>query len=126
MPRPRKPTAVLKLVGAFKANPKRTRTDPEPSGPLGDPPEHLSEAERACWRELVVMSPPGVLTGGDAWAVEIAARLMAEYRADGRLFQAAKLSRLQAALGSLGLSPADRSRVSAIKAETAGDEWDEL
>ncbi len=76
MARPRKPTAVLELTGAFKHNPQRKRpNEPKESRPLGDPPARLPAAARRYWRELADMA--GVsLTRRDRWTVELAARLM--------------------------------------------------
>lgn len=124
--RPRTPTNVLRLRGAFRRNPQRARRDPEPAGELGEPPAHLTELELACWRELVAMSAPGVLTAGDRWMVEIAARLMAEYRS-GAEFRPARLTRLHSALAALGLSPSDRSKVIPTKPEQReNDPWNDI
>ena len=71
MARPRKPTKYLKLVGAFKKNPKRLKEregEPEVTAPLGDPPDRLDEAEKARWHELAADMP--WLGGADRVAVE--------------------------------------------------------
>jgi hypothetical protein len=71
MGRPRKPTAVLELTGAFRKNPQRKRTEPPTAGPLGDPPEHFTAEQAAVWHELASICPPGVLMRSDRVVVEI-------------------------------------------------------
>jgi hypothetical protein len=44
MARPRTPTNVLEIRGAFKKHPERKREDPEPAGELGEPPRSSSRA----------------------------------------------------------------------------------
>lgn len=44
MARPRKPTNVLELTGAFKKNPQRARQDAEAAGELSAPPPHINGA----------------------------------------------------------------------------------
>jgi hypothetical protein len=94
MARPRTPTNVLDARGAFKKHPERRREDPEPAGELGEPPLYFSAPELQCWTELVSITPRGVLTARDRWVVEMAARLMAEYRELGRKFPLSGLQRL--------------------------------
>jgi hypothetical protein len=48
MSRPRTPTAVLELRGAFKEHPERAREragEPRPTEPLGEPPKRLKPAD---------------------------------------------------------------------------------
>ncbi len=118
MPKPRVPTNLLRIKGANKINPARLKVrenEPKPTKPLGNPPKHLSADVRKCWRELVKFAPDGVFVDCDAWAVEIAAVLMAEFRADTSSFNAARIARLDSLLGRFGITPADRSRVTAIQ-----------
>jgi hypothetical protein len=76
MSRPRTPTAVLELRGAFKAYPERAREragEPRPTEPLGEPPGRLKSHEKAAWRE---MAKHGFwLTSADQFMVQIAASL---------------------------------------------------
>jgi len=113
MGRPRKSTQLLEASGAFKNHPDRRRIDPATSGDIGDPPKHLTQREQDTWKEIVNLAIPGVLTLHDRVAVEMATRLLAEFRTDSQSFTAAKLARLEAMLGRFGMTPADRSRVSA-------------
>jgi phage terminase small subunit len=123
MARPRTPTAVLELRGSFKTHPSRKRPDePRPTGKLGDPPPHLGEAALAAWHEIVGMAPPGVLTSADRWAVEIAAGLMAQFRAGDLL--PAGVGHLRGILGRMGLTPADRAGLNIPQPKPTGsDKW---
>ena len=116
MAAPRVPTNVLDARGTFKKHRDRERAragEPRALAALGPVPGHLSEAERVCWAELVGIAPAGVLWAPDRVILEVLARLVAEMRETGREFSPAKLAHLRAALGLLGLTPADRSRVAA-------------
>jgi hypothetical protein len=54
MARHRTPIKKAALTGALAKNPRRyaERSGPESAGPLGDPPEFLSDAERAAWNDF--------------------------------------------------------------------------
>jgi hypothetical protein len=82
---------------------------------LGDPPESLGDVERAAWHELAALAPAGVLTKADRWLIEIACRLMAAGREHGfggrHGITAGEIGLLNSCLRSMGLTPADRSRV---------------
>lgn len=110
MARPRKPTAVLELTGAFKKDPQRKRpNEPKPSGSLGEPPADFDRDLKANWRELACMVPAGVLTNADRWLVELACRTMQHVRKDIAL--ASERNLLLSCLSRMGLTPADRSRI---------------
>jgi hypothetical protein len=113
MPRPRKPTNLLMLSGALDHDRKRyaDRTgEPADDRALGPPPETLEAPIRAAWLEIERLAP--WLVFADRLAVELAARLLVFVRLAGAGGASpAHLSRLQAALGALGLTPADRSKV---------------
>ena len=122
MARPRKPTAVLELTGAFKKDPQRKRPqEPKPNGPLGEPPTDFDEYLRALWRDLVRMVPAGVLTISDRWLVELACRTMRDVKKGQAL--ASEKNLLLACLSRMGLTPADRSKI-AVPPEK--EELDEL
>ena len=57
-----------------------------------------------------------MLTGADVLVVEMAAVPLAEFR-DGPM-QSARITQLRILLGSLGLSPSDRARLSVTKGNT--------
>jgi hypothetical protein len=124
--RPRKPTHLHKLEGT------RTRTnrrdEPQPTGPLGDPPSCLPGDTAAAWREIADALAPGVAGNSDRIAVEIVARLLARLRSPEGV-TAAEIACLHRGLASLGMTPAARSKVAPPvrdpkKAEA--DLWDAL
>jgi len=114
MARPRKPTALHAISGALDHDRKRyaDRADePVDNRPLGPPPTTLPAPQRAAWGEIERLAP--WLVFADRLAVEVAVRLLVFVRSAGIGYASpAYLSRLQAALGALGLTPADRSKVS--------------
>ena len=126
MARPRTPTNVLELSGAFKRNPQRKRQDAETSGPLGKASAHINGAVLNAWNEIVKSAPREVLTGSDALAIEVAANLLAQFRNDPIEFPAAKLVRLEALLGKFGMTPADRAKVGGKKEAPKGNPFDDL
>ena len=116
MARPRKPSALLELSGAFRKHPDRRREgEPKPKLALGAPPKSLDPEERLMWLELKRLAPAKVLTYADRWLVEICCRLMAKVRAEGiggrRGVSVGELSQLTIGLRQMGLTPADRSRI---------------
>jgi len=116
MGRPRKPTAVLELTGAFRKNPQRKRTEPPATGPLGVPPEHFTGEQAVVWHELAAVCPPGVLTRADRVLVEIAVVLMLRFRKQGTYMRRGYFNLLVSVLSRMGMSPADRSRVGIVNA----------
>ncbi len=108
----RKPTKVLEATGAFKKNPQRKRTDPATTGEIGAAPGYFSTEEAAVWSEIVQNAPVGVLTGSDRLHVEVLSRAIAQLRAtEPADIKPALLQQIRAGLSSIGMSPADRSRV---------------
>jgi hypothetical protein len=116
MPQPRKPTALLELTGALAHDPGRyagRQHEPQTDEPVGDPSEWMSERQKAIWVEFVAMAHDGVITRADRHAVEIAVALIDEFRSAPRKFAPAKYAQLRTILASFGMTPADRSRVTA-------------
>jgi hypothetical protein len=105
MGRPRTPTAVLELRGAFRRNPNRRRKfEPRISTPLPDPPPALPKPVKSAWLE---MKGRGYrLTSADRFLVEIAATLMAAYRSDQ--LKSGEVSQLIQLLSKIGFAPKDR------------------
>jgi hypothetical protein len=104
MSRPRTPTTVLELRGAFKRNPNRKRArqnEPLVTTPLPEPPAYLTTA---AWSEM--KSWGYWLTRADKFLVEIAATLMSRYRGDE--LKSADTSLLIGLLGKIGFSPKER------------------
>ena len=110
MGRPRTPTAVLRLRGAFKKHPEREKEregEPEVTEPLGDPPDCLNEAQVARWHEVSGWCP--WLTVADRLGVEIVARLWVDLR-DGKA-GAPELKSLITCLSHLGMFATDRAKI---------------
>lgn len=127
MARPRTPTAVLELKGAFRKNPARGRAragEPKVDRPLGSPPDSLSVEVHAAWCELEEMTPDGVLTYADRWLVEMAARLMDLVRRG--LAETKDYSALMRCLASMGLTPVDRSKINLAPPDEEQDELSAL
>ncbi len=126
MPAHRKPVELLELAGTFRDNPKRRRAiGPKSDRELGRPPAYLSSAEKAVWTEIASIVPAGLLTSGDRIAVELLARLVSKMRLDW--LNGSELGILTGLLARMGMSPADRSRVSAAPPKDASDaEWDQF
>lgn len=123
MARHRTPSNVLDSRGAFKKDPSRKRTDAADDRPLGAAPTHLTDAVRACWDEIASQATPGVLAQSDRISVEIASVVLTKVR-DGSA-KGGDFALLANLLGRFGMSPADRSRVQAVKAKTPSV-WDDL
>lgn len=107
MSRPRLPTAVLALRGAFKRNPNRfedRKFEPIITTPLPDPPKYLTKAATLAWLEMRAWG--FWLTSADQFLVAIAATLMARYRIDE--LKSGDVSQLIGLLGKIGFSPKER------------------
>lgn len=111
MPKPRKSAAEAERTGAWKKHPERRRTEPKPSGALGEPPAWLTEPERDAWNELVGEAHKDVLTAGDRTILALAAEMLADFKVNRVNWTAAQRAQLRYVLGELGLTPAARSKV---------------
>lgn len=113
MPRPRTPSKVLELRGAYVTHPERRREDAPGSGPANlEPPSHLPTDVAPAWRYVVARLPRVCISASDEILIESAARLLADVwstrRADPRLY-----SELRSTLAALGMSPQARTRLPA-------------
>src|ERR1035437_9272971 len=128
MPQPRVPTAKLEARGAYLKHPERKRArknEPQPTGELGDPPKHLDRDEKAAWIYVASILPPGVAKNSDRVAMERAACLLVACRK--RRANSAEQNLLKGYLRDFGMTPADRSRLSASQPEKPkNDPWDRV
>jgi hypothetical protein len=116
MPKPRTPSAALEARGAFDKDPARRREDFEAGAFDSTPPKYFTAKQKAVWAEIVGALPASVLQATDRIAVELAARLIAHFRAlPDEGVTSAQVAQIRTALAVLGMTPADRSRVSAKK-----------
>lgn len=118
MPRPRKPSNILELNGAFKANPQRRRKviHPAPTD-LGAPPAWMTREQAAVWHEIMEIAPPNIIKSTDAIAVSVFACLVCEFRADPVLFSSARVAQLMGFFSRFGMTPADREKISIDQGE---------
>ena len=108
--RPRIPTKVLQMRGAFDKHPERLRAragEPEVREPLGDPPPTFDESHAARWLNCRDWWP--WLTIADRVQIELIVRLWVKL-SGGEEKVAAPLN---AALAKVGANPSDRSRINA-------------
>lgn len=109
--RGRKPLPVaLKLVNGNPGKRRLNLAEPR-AGALKGPPKHLTEAERAAWRELVRAAPANVLKDSDRFVLETTARLMVRLRGEASPSNTS-VTAFKALLSELGLTPSSRSRLS--------------
>jgi hypothetical protein len=112
MARPRTPTNILQMRGAFKNHPERLKDregEPKVVEPIGDAPVGFTGDLLQAWKDLVDGCPAGVLTKADRLAVEIAAGLLHRHRV--MPLSGSDLSQLTNLLGRFGMTPSDRSKV---------------
>jgi hypothetical protein len=127
MPRPRKPSNVLELNGAFKHNPDRRRaTVKPPAGVLGPAPDRFDDHQREAYDEIVRLAPPGVLKPSDAPSVELLATLLAEFRQAPYAFNAAKHGGTLKLLQQFAMTPSSRENFSVKTDEEPQDELREF
>ena len=125
MARPRLPTEIQALKGAFRKNPQRTRpVGAKASRPLGNPPRYFAEDEVEIWLETVEDAPAGVLTSADRTVFELLCRLRAKFRRDW--LTGAEMSQMTWCLSHLGFTPSDRSKVEGQPEETSASPADEF
>lgn len=112
MARPRTPTALLELRGAFKNHPSRGRDrsqEPKPTTKLGKPPIAFNAGQKKAWLDFETQG--FWLTGADRFMVEVAVKLMAQHRANN--IEPKEISILVGTLNKLGFGPAERSKIKA-------------
>jgi len=104
MGRPRSPTAVPELRGAFTINPGRLKdqkNEPLVTTALPAPPPNLPKPVKLAWLEM--QSYGWWLKSADRVLVEIAAVLMARYRIDE--LKSGDVSQMIGLLGKIGFAP---------------------
>jgi phage terminase small subunit len=129
--RPRKPTAVLKAQGTFRAH----RHDSRPAtindgGP--QKPAWLTGEGEACWWLIVASLPPGVLAKVDGLVLAGACQWWQLWREFGRQLAAGEgdayklivqlsvaWKNFSQAAAKMGLSPVDRERLKIVEPEPA-------
>lgn len=119
MARPRTPSNILELRGAFKNHPERRRKDLEGVGPFDPhPPASLPQELVGCWQEVVKQINPAVLTASDVTSVEVMARLLLMIRMRGEMEAVRELRQW---FGQYGLTAVGRAKLAAPKKEAGGN-----
>ena len=119
MARPRTPSNVLELRGAFKKHPERRRQAVEPVGEFDpNPPAHLNQDHVRAWHWIVQQIPPGVLTASDYSSLETMAGLQARVWLTGELDYVKELRQW---FGQYGLTAAAREKIAAKKPPSGGN-----
>ena len=152
MARPRKPTAVKVLAGTAQ-NCRLNKDEPKPNRGIPLCPKHLSPIAKTAWKYVAsVLDEMGVLTTADGMAVEGLCSAYAELRearaalakrgsptyetfteSGSKMYRAypevAMISdadrRYRTGLAAVGMTPSDRSRVSA-KAKEDENPWSDF
>lgn len=125
MSRPRTPSNILELKGAFEKNPQRRREDPKVEIGLGAPPAYFDEDERAIWEEIAASAPAGVLARSDRLCIEMLVPLVLRLRRREPM-KAAERAFMLSTLTRIGCTPADRSKVAQPVEDDQHDIWEVL
>jgi P27 family predicted phage terminase small subunit len=153
MARPRKPTALKIIKGTLNVT-RANKKEPRPARAIPSPPEHLTERARTSWAAVsVLLDRMGVLTEADGLVLEGLCEAYADLReARASLQERGGLTyevvsrtggtmvkaypevsmvadadrRLCSWLTKVGMTPADRSRVSAVTEKLESDPWAKL
>ena len=116
MGRPRKPTAHLELVGAFKKNPQRTREGEPVSDESALPHPEMSENGRKAFAFLMETAVPGVLQKMDSAYLALTCELLGDIWHGGNR-NTADYKKAADMLAKLGMTPTERSKVVVAKKE---------
>lgn len=112
MARPRTPTNILELKGAFKKNPQRARkAEPVPTGGIGPAPKRMTKRQQEAWDEVVTNCPAGVMGNSDRIALEVVVVRIAAYQDSTELPPVQEATFIFNALGRFGMTPSDRSKI---------------
>ena len=110
-PGPKPKPTHLKIISGNPGKRPLNQHEPEIIEPLGTPPARWDPGAKALWHEVVGCAPEGVLTKADRHLIEIAARLLAQIRAQPEV-TAAIVAQFRACLSEMGMTPSARTRLS--------------
>src|SRR5579875_1446510 len=125
MPKPRLTADQAALNGSAKVNAGRfadRQSMPPTTGEIGLPPGHLPADCHATWKEISTAIPAGIAGAADRIAVELATRLLQQFRTDPDM-QASRIAILTNLLSRLGLDPQARTRLHTPSQPDPDDSW---
>lgn len=120
---PRKPTAMKALQGTERPC-RKNPFEPTPLSELPPPPVKLTREEKKAWKTLAGCVAPGVATNSDLPLFTMASKLFARMMED--TISDSQYATLLRCLSQLGMTPADRSRIVAIKTEEKGGRFSQF
>ena len=129
MARPRTPTETLATRGAFVAHPERLAArigEPQGWKELPDPPDYLTAAECAVWREVAETMHKRVTIDADVHAFAIMVRLVCKMRYNFDELKGAEIAQMRGLFNDFGMTPASRSKVKQAPEAKAADPWAEF
>lgn len=109
---------MLDLTGRLHHDKKRyqhRKNEPVDNEPLGDPPDRLDPNQRAIWLEIKGELVDGVALASDRQSFELLVCLVDRRRRND--LDGAGLAMMGRLFTAFGMTPSDRSRVSAPKPE---------
>lgn len=126
MSRRKTPLSKARLTGADRKDPQRYRGRSEPGGggPVGDPPDYLTQRQREAWRTFQRELP--WLAKSDRAFLAVASILRARLMDDAANQPAAFWRELRATLSALGATPVDRQHIHWAPAEKDDDDWSQF
>lgn len=119
MPRPRTPSNVLDMRGAFKKHPERKREDLQGVGDFNStPPQWLAAPIVPAWHRVVSQINPAVLTGSDTESIAVMARLLSQFELTSDKTYATELRQW---FSQYGMTAVGRTKLAAPKKGGGGN-----
>lgn len=127
MPRQRLSIDQAKMRGSLAVNAGRfeaRKKAPKATGQIGKPPKYFKPRLAEIWSEISSAIPFGVAGSADRMVIEMASRLLDQFRTDPEM-QASRIAILMQLLSRLGLDPQARTKlqVEMPKQQKPDDEW---
>lgn len=115
--RPRTPSKIMELRSSHSYSTRSIR-EGEPKeedlSPLPPPPPDMDVEVKECWREILSLCHQDIMCNADALVMEELSYLLFKCRKAKFDVHPGILSRFEACLAKLGMTPADRSRVARL------------
>ena len=102
----------LKVLTGNPGHRRLPTNEPLVVEPLGEPPSDWPAKAKQLWWEVQSQIPPGVATRSDRQIVELTVRLIGKVRVQkGAALTPSMAAQIRACLACLGMTPADRARL---------------